>query len=306
MLKMKKTTLAILALGSSVCFAGTMGPVCEPVNVVVPCATTAWDIGGQALYLKSSYSANSAYAGLLLVDGVQVRNEFDVDWGWGFKLEASYHFNTGNDLNVNWYHFNRTSTNNLVATVPVAPGVVTDLAFTSSLEPKWDAVNFELGQHAYFGEFKDIRFHGGFQYLRLAHDIQTFVPLTGQTFGITSDYKGFGPRIGSDFAYNLGNGLAMYANGAAALLVGDSKLNGSLLLTGGVPVSATKLTVVPEMEAKTGLKYNYAMAQGLLTVDAGYMWVNYFNAQQATTVLPDETNVAFNGAYVGLKWIGSI
>lgn len=306
MFKMKKTTLAILALSSSVGFAGTMGPVCEPGHVVVPCASTGWDLGIQALYLKSTYSANSAYAGSRFINGTQVRNEFDFDWGWGFKLEGSYHFNTGNDLNINWYHFNKTSTNNFIVTIPVADGVFTDLGFTTSVEPKWDAVNFELGQHVYFGEFKDIRFHGGFQYLRLSHEIQTFVPATGDAFLINSDFKGFGPRIGSDFSYNLVNGLAIYANGAAALLVGDSNLNGNLLLTGGIPTTASKLTVVPELEAKTGVKYNYAMAPGVITLDAGYMWINYFNAQHATTVLPDETNVAFNGPYAGVKWVGNL
>lgn len=303
MFHLKKTALLVAALGSSVGYAGTMGPVCVPGNVTVPCPATAWDVGIQALYLRPAYSANTVYAGFRVDGERQVRNEFSSDWGWGFKLEGSYHFNTGNDFNVNWYHYSKTTSNNFVTFNPLLNAHV---AFTSSAKPKWDAVNFELGQHVNFGEFKDIRFHGGFQYLRLSHDIRTRLQLTGATFRTTADFKGFGPRIGTDLAYNLGNGFSVYANGAAALLVGDSKSDGSLLLTGGILTSSSKWSVVPELEAKTGAKYNYNMVNGVLTLDAGYMVVNYFNAQHATTALADETNVAFTGPYAGIKWVGNV
>lgn len=322
MLNLKKTAVAVLAFGSSAVFAGTMGPVCTPGNVTVPCPSTAWDFGVQALYLQPAFSG-SAYNGVALNSNATttVYQKAPYQWNWGFKLEGSYHFNTGNDLNLNWYHINNSHKRSL-ANTNVYISKTEDLNFTdftSSTNPRWDAVNLEFGQHAHFGEWKNIRFHGGVQYAHLANDldlngvikVNNVVTVTNSD-SISSKFNGFGPRIGADYWYNWGNGIAMYANGATALLVGTESFSDSILVNGATLNYSTGSStfVVPELEAKLGLTYTYAMAQGDLSLDVGWMWVNYFNAlhNRDFNGLGDvvSTNVAFQGPFIGLKWVGNV
>lgn len=324
MLNLKKTAVAVLALSSSAVFAGSMGPVCSAVNVTVPCESTAWDFGAKALYLQPAFSGGD-YSYSAVNNATGAYQDFNQTWAWGFFIEGSYHFNTGNDANLNWYHIDKSTTRNLSGDFSLlrAP----DSAFQSAqtrINPKWDAVNLEFGQHVDFGENKNIRFHGGFQYARIANTMR----LTGTNAADVNDglnvvaeskptYNGFGARVGADMGYDWGNGLGVYANGAAALLAGSSKVSNTVTNTGtgaNAIQSASKATIVPELEAKLGLKYGYAMAQGDLTLDVGWMWVNYFNPTQAiqsNLATPTRPQVvsgdfALQGLYFGLNWLGNV
>ena len=112
----------------------------------------------------------------------------------------------------------------------------------------------------------------------------------------------------------VGNGFAFYGKAAATVLAGTTKYdvaNGSLLS------ARSRTQIVPELEGKLGAKYTYAMSSGDLTLDVGYMWVDYINARSAlvvngsagavtTTSLTNRDDFGLNGVYAGLKWVGNV
>ena len=321
MLNLKKTALAVLALSSGAVFAGTMGPVCSAVNVTIPCESTAWEFGGKALYLQPTVGGSVAQSQVRLYDttGTNVASfGQNPPYSWGFFLEAAYHYGTGSDVNLNWYEINRKSSKSFeggIYRTYNAAQTVYDAGYVSS-NPNWNAVNLEFGQHVDFGENKSIRFHGGGQYVRLTNNTYTRVDGNdGQndyfsTVATNPTYNGFGPRVGADMAYDWGNGLGFYANSAVAVLAGTSKSTTSITnenyRAGNETFSTTNSStvVVPEMDTKLGATYTYAMAQGDLTLDGGWMFVNYFNAHSN---LPSDTHdFSLQGPFAGLKWVGNI
>ena len=311
MLGFKKTALAFLVCNSSTVFAGAMGTVCAPGNVTLPCQHQGWEVGGKALYLQSTWGAlNFPY--------YQINNkinEFHNEspaWDWGFMLEGSYHFATGNDVNLNWYHVNDSHSNTIgnsfyLADSNTRPTYYGPARFTN--KSTWDAVNVEFGQQVDYNQAVSIRYHAGFEYAHIdfKHMITTFppAPFLATSKG-TISYNGFGPRAGLDATYSFENGLSVYAKSAIGLYAGSSKFD-LMVVPYHVGQSGSSMIVVPELEAKTGVTYTYSMAYGDISLDGGWLWLNYFNPMtHADDNELHSVNFGLQGPYLGLKWVGNL
>lgn len=315
MIAIKKTALTLMILSGSSAFAGTMGPVCTPGNVTVPCEAIGWDIAVDALYFQPSYTDGLGFLGSTATNlpppGLEslasIRyNYYDPDYNWGFRIEGSYHFSTGNDLNVNWSHFDNDDVFNFLSDLDISNGIQND-NIRLRRDVKWDAVNVELGQHVDFSAHKKIRFHGGLQYARIKTSDSTFAiaVLGGSATSFRQNkFDGVGPRVGTDMLYQWDNGFGVFAKGAAAVLVGDSDAYATTSFTTN-PFTPTATgskhnSVVPELEADIGAQYGFALGQGDLNLHAGWRWINYFNVQ---TNAASDANFSLQGPYVGLKWL---
>jgi len=327
---MLKKTIALFGLvASSFAFAGTMGPVCTPGNVTVPCEFRRWDIGLQGLYLRPTYSGIRGYMQGNAPLPISRINREDNKWDWGFRLEGSYHFNTGNDVTVDWTHF-RGDVNQgglegfaLILNIPNQP---LNLIGRNRL----DQVNLVLGQTADFSAVKTMRFYGG---LQLAHiqvnDTGYFtmlvspVPLPPGTPLLmeqndNNDYRGLGPVAGIDYAYRLTEAFSITATGAGSILVGQSHYTNRFVATGlGLVlagVNGNQNLVVPSVEGKLGVNYAHPMYEGVLHLQLGYEAINYFHSLQSRGFtqlsLPASNNIdrssyGVYGPYFGLKYVGN-
>ena len=346
MLKLKKTMAALLALGSCSVFAGTMGPTCLAGNVTVPCEKTGWEVGGQALYLQPIYSmaGSTPKAVFGASDNYGYTLYPQPSWAWGFMIDGAYHWGMGKDLTLSWYHVNHAT---VLANQPFQDGSTGTpqpvVNMNLSLHPQWDAANAEFGRRIDLDQQSNLRFFGGVQYARIVNQSNGYIA-TGDTSGfaqngvidnntylkVNSNFNGFGPRGGLDLNYELPYGFTAYAKGAGGLLVGSAGFtNDRLGLLGGSGFSAntgSRTMLVPELEGKLGFKYHHQMpawtkqtSPSELTLDAGWMWVNYFEANmfgtnesgRANDVAPNrvdvsQTSFALQGLYFGLNWLGNM
>ena len=313
---LKKTTLAVIGLAASgFASAGTMGPVCTPGNVTVPCAANLWDLGIQALYLQTIYGGAKERAALNRFSDVE------NDWNWGFRAEGSYHYNTGSDISVNWTHYSADTTQaGFIGLVPVPPFIS---PFTQANKNRLDQINVVAGQHVDVGLVKKMRFYGGMQYANIQADVtnyypSAFIPPLLQASPISlfdnTDFKGFGPVLGIDYSYNVTPAFSVTANGATSILYGTSRYNAGYVADNfGLILSSTynaKKIVVPAFEAKLGVNYAYNMPLGVMNFEGGYQVINYFHALKTqplqNPLLPIlSTDYGLYGPYFGFKYLGN-
>jgi len=316
---LKKTTLAVIGLAASgFASAGSMGPVCAPGNVTVPCDAQRWNLGVQALYLNTAHDAARAYR----VIPVQNFTERNDNWDWGYKIEGAYFYGTGNDITMNWTHFssNELNQSGFVGATPIPPN---PKVYSIIDRTRFDQVNLVMGQHTDFSMQQKMRFYGGLQYAHIQNYATNYYPgpyalptVASVERNDNTNYKGTGPVVGVDYSYFITEGLSLTANGAGSILYGNGRYNiafVALPANGVIPgtgIYATKKSIVPSLEGKLGLNYSYGMAQGgVLNIEGGYQAMNYFNALHAQSLQAGpvvDTNFGLYGPYLGLNYVGNV
>lgn len=328
--------LLVLLAGCNATNAGTMGSESMPKE-------HAFSFGALALYMQPSFGGNGLGYSSFSNYGIDVfgntvnsnggaDNIFNVvpTWGWGFQLEGAYHF-TNNDITVNWYHLNEKVNGHLPQGTLFAGSASALYAGQLTLAPRWNAVNLEFGQFFHLDTCKMVRVHAGMEFAKVQNIFTNYPQLypVGSPLFVTTDlisYQGFGPRVGGDFSYGLLRETRIYANVAGGLLVGTAKQNvsgytnyttnqiGTQYYSTGNYVHTHQGIVIPELEAKLGLKYNIHTIRGNLGFDIGYLWLSYLNSLVAQVGAGVEssaistgvtTNFTMQGLYFGMKWTGT-
>lgn len=314
----KKILIGVLGgLVSGSLLAGTQGndhvEACSGTQVTLPCEPKQWFLGVEALYLKPVYSSQREYL-------VHQDETFEAgnQWGWGFGLAGGYYFNQGNQLSLNWMHYDASSQRGQF------PGTLEDFGestFNLENNNRFDQVNAVLSQHVDLGIMKRARFYGGVQYANIrgnqrkvyaANNEMLEEELTGVTGFDEVEFRGVGPVIGVEYGFDLAPDFTLSANLASALLYGTSRYNAGLISAPN-PILlsntyASKKSVVPELEAKIGLNYKHQFALGALNLFGGYQVLQYFDALSLAGRNNRFESVDFGlfGPYLGFKWLGEV
>ena len=328
-LKIKLTSLAIL-LASGSAIAGDMGAACQEGHVTVPCDKQGWAISAQALYMQMTTGAESANSTLTGSTGSVTRGA-NTPYSWGFQVEGAYDFQNGKDLNLNWYRLRSSNSKNLASPTSIgstfstsdpvgisSPSTVTNVKINSlsvSNQTGWDMVNMEHGRLINIDEEFNARIHFGGEYSRVYQD-SSFAN-TGTSgarstayslsSNITAVYNGFGPRLGLDLGYDTAVGLGFYGKAAVGVLAGTAKTHltqtNTTNINTGLSYSVSR--VITTTDGRLGLSYGHDFLQsGALSVDAGWMWVNYLSplVSQGSTTGAHNNNFGVQGVYFGAKW----
>lgn len=281
----------IVLLGSVCALSANAGVYqCEKGDVSVPCESRAWDIGGEALYLIND---SSIFSAVNTIDGTI--NDHEADFGWGFRLEGSYHFSKGNDMTINWASYS-SSTRGINDSGDDDGGNLGDLL---RMESAFNIVNLEFAQHIRVREQLDVRVHAGFQYADIKEKIFVTAaePLALQD---AEKLDGFGPRVGVSGDFEIANGFSVFAKSALALVrfkvsTFGSGTDGTRFTSGGRKNYATGLGT----DVSLGLKYTRVMAQGDLSANVGWDNRNYGGIGGAIA------SIGWDGVSFGMKWLGN-
>jgi len=337
-------SLAVAGLAASMGAYATAPTGAAPFQVIVPDKEAGLGISGAALYLQptssglsflTAYDDNNSTASVVS-DSNSIVNP---NYAFGFNVGLSYVFpNSGNDMQINWTHFNQSTSRAVGLVASSTQYAITSLGFdskefdslsgtgtaSSDVSFKYDSIDLDMGQYIAMGTRFEARLFAGLRYAQIKNDISNIY--TGQDTGSLTDvetldskFTGIGPRIGVDTTYHLYNCLGVVTHFATSLLVGRTETSGNAYIaytdTEGVAYSesyavseANQTRVVPAIDAKLGFDYTFKYnnnAKSYFDVEAGYQVTQYIDAIDRLNGNyyggSSSASVGFNGPYLSLS-----
>lgn len=349
---MKKTTLSLVAAALAAASLGAYAAAptgAAPFQVNIPNMKNGVTIKLEGLYLQPTssnlsnlnYLSSASFVDFSSLAGTGATYAVDPDYALAFSLGLGYIFpNSGNDVQINWTHFDNDSDNSTVIgpdniiSGPVIAGF-TDSLFTvdedqqftgiGSADFHYDAVDLDVGQYVALGSRLMTRFYAGLRYAQVKDDLTntySFID-SEEEFNLSevnvfnSKFTGIGPRVGIDTNYHVANCFGVAAHLAAGLLVGQTESNASFNQTFTVEeeedevdvesisfnvVNDEQNRVVPVFDAKLGVNYtvHFNNGQSAALIEAGYQATEFVDAVDRFTVSGVNGNV-FETSGVGFN-----
>ena len=207
-----------------------------------------------------------------------INNANDSSYDWGIYSKIGYIFpGTGNDLTVAYTYLRADDKESMNV----------------------DTVDLEGGQRLTTGAF-DMRLFAGLRYTHLLYSFEN-AGSEGYVQSESNKFYGLGPRFGTDVRYQVGNGFGLDTHLNTALLVGTINSKSQNQHSG---ISRSSTSVVPQVGAKLGIDYTYAMqgdSKSALSFEVGYQTNHSFNAID-NTIINGSNDVSFHGPYIDVKY----
>jgi len=288
-------------------------------NVFIPNLKSGLEFSASALVLQPEV-ANLGWAVVTTVLPIPTPQwrvqSFNPGYKTGFNAGVRYVFeNSGSDIQLNWSYLH-ANYDNAVSVDPasqwVSPfsqtgtpptgGEITGVASlkraTAKLNFDYNSVNLDIGKFVNFGSDLQTRFFAGLESTWIKEKlISNFYGQPKILFSLnnTSSYSGVGPRLGLHNSYDVSHGLNLIGQFAGAIMMGRMQpaqyefagASSDLALV-GIGLNREKVAssrvnqIVPAVDAKLGLSYNYILQQNSeLNFELGYMGAVYVNALSA-------------------------
>lgn len=283
-------------------------PICCTESCLQTCLTPGFEFDVTYLYLKPTADD---------IDFVSLTTPGPInspDWNVksvkprfisAFDMGVGYVFpNCGNDLKVNWLHFQANNSNSFSVSgtdfaapfFSVGPQGGFFQNARGKIHHKFDGVNLNAGQYVDIGRSVRLRLYGGVSFAKIKQEITSRFTDSQDTIDLKvrqhSDFMGVGPQLGVSTDYIICPNFSLVGDASGALLIGRKErhmnFTSNSVLAAAAGLASPNFQRIKEdsftdtiygLDGKLGLNYTFCICDRVpISIEAGYRVALYINA----------------------------